>query len=66
MKLLRYGPKGQEKPGCLDAEGNIRDLSAATADFFAEGVSLATLERLKELDITALPLVEGSPRIVLG
>ncbi|MGE4611921.1 MAG: fumarylacetoacetate hydrolase family protein [Paracoccaceae bacterium] len=63
MKLLRYGPKGQEKPGCLDAEGNIRDLSAATADFFAEGVSLATLERLKELDITALPLVEGSPRI---
>ncbi len=63
MKLLRYGPKAQEKPGCLDADGNIRDLSAVTADFFAEGVSLATLERLKESDITALPLVEGSPRI---
>jgi len=63
MKLLRYGPKGQEKPGCLDADGNIRDLSAATADLAGESVSLTALERLKALNPEALPLVEDSPRI---
>ena len=63
MKLLRYGPKGQEKPGCLDADGNMRDLSAATADLAGESVSLTAIERLKALNPEALPLVEGSPRI---
>jgi 2,4-diketo-3-deoxy-L-fuconate hydrolase len=63
MKLLRYGAKGQEKPGCLDAAGNIRDLSMATADFVGDSVSLAEMERLRSLDVEALPLVEGTPRI---
>ena len=63
MKLLRYGPKGQEKPGCLDADGNIRDLSMAIADFAGDSVSLAEMDRLKALNPEALPLVEGTPRI---
>ena len=63
MKLLRYGPKGQEKPGCLDAEGNIRDLSTAIADLAGDTVSLKVLARLKSLNPEALPIVDGSPRI---
>lgn len=63
MKFLRYGPAGQEKPGCLDSEGNIRDLSGAIGDFAGRTVSLEALGRLKSLDTDSLPLVEGSPRI---
>ncbi len=63
MKLLRYGPKGQEKPGCLDASGNIRDLSAHISDFSGDMVSLEAITRLKALDTATLPLVEGTPRI---
>ncbi len=63
MKLLRYGPKGHEKPGCLDADGNIRDLSAHTGDFSGDTVSLDNLARLKALDPSSLPLVGGNPRI---
>jgi len=63
MKLLRFGPEGNEKPGCLDTDGNIRDLSAHAADFVGNGVSLDTLETLKALDPTTLPLVTGEPRI---
>jgi len=63
MKLLRYGPKGQEKPGCLDAGGNIRDLSMTISDFAGEGVSLTEIDRLKALNPETLPLVEGAPRI---
>ena len=63
MKLLRVGPVGQERPACLDATGVIRDLTGVTADFEGEGVSLDTLEALKGVDLTALPAVEGNPRI---
>ncbi|MHA1129144.1 MAG: fumarylacetoacetate hydrolase family protein [Alphaproteobacteria bacterium] len=63
MKLLRYGPKGQEKPGCLDADGNIRDLSMTVTDFTGNSISLAEMDRLKGLNPEALPLVEGNPRI---
>ncbi len=63
MKLLRYGPKGQEKPGCLDVDGNIRDLSMATTDIAGNNVSLSEIDRLKALNPEALPLVEGNPRI---
>ena len=63
MKLLRVGPVGQEKPACLDATGVIRDLTGVTADFEGEGVSLVALEALKGVDLTALPAVEGKPRI---
>jgi len=63
MKLLRYGPKGQEKPGLLDGEGRIRDLSQVVADIGGEALSPASLARLRGLDPASLPLVEGDPRI---
>ncbi len=63
MKLLRYGPKGQEKPGCLDTDGNIRDLSVHVDDFIGTTVSIETLAKLKSIDTNTLPLVTGDPRI---
>jgi 2,4-diketo-3-deoxy-L-fuconate hydrolase len=63
MKLLRFGPAGQEKPGLLDREGRIRDLSAHVADITPAEVTPAALERLKALDPASLPVVEGNPRI---
>jgi len=63
MKLLRYGPLGQEKPGVLDAEGCIRDLSAHSADLKGEAVSLAALDALRRVNIETLPIVSGKPRI---
>lgn len=62
MKLLRYGPKGQEKPGTLDAEGRIRDLSGVIADITPDQLQGAALEALKAIDPATLPLVEGQPR----
>jgi len=62
MKLLRYGPKGSEKPGLLDAEGKIRDLSGHVADITGAQLSPASLKALAAIDPTTLPLVEGSPR----
>ena len=61
MKLLRYGPAGSEKPGLLDADGKIRDLSAHLPDLTAE--RLGDLTALTKLDPKSLPLVEGTPRI---
>jgi 2,4-diketo-3-deoxy-L-fuconate hydrolase len=63
MKLLRYGPKGAEKPGLLDAQGRIRDLSGKTADLAGDAVSLSSVIAMKAIDPTSLPLVEGNPRI---
>lgn len=63
MKLLRYGPTGQEKPGLLDGDGTIRDLSGEVGDVSGDTLSDASLDRLRGLDVTALPVVEGSPRI---
>jgi 2-keto-4-pentenoate hydratase/2-oxohepta-3-ene-1,7-dioic acid hydratase in catechol pathway len=62
MKLLRYGPRGQEKPGLLDADGNIRDLSGHVADITPAEVTLEGLERLKGIEPSSLPLVEGEQR----
>lgn len=62
MKLLRYGPKGQEKPGTLDAEGRIRDLSGVIADITPDQLHGPALEALKAIDPATLPLVEGQPR----
>lgn len=62
MKLLRYGPKGQEKPGTLDADGRIRDLSGVVADITPDQLWGEGLEALKAIDPTTLPLVEGQPR----
>jgi hypothetical protein len=50
MKLLRYGDKGQEKPGLLDAQGNIRDLSAHIADVAGTALSAANLAALGKID----------------
>jgi 2-keto-4-pentenoate hydratase/2-oxohepta-3-ene-1,7-dioic acid hydratase in catechol pathway len=61
MKLLRYGPKGQEKPGLLDASGQIRDLSAHVADL--SGAVLTDLDRLRAIDPASLPRVSGTPRL---
>lgn len=63
MKLLRYGPKGQEKPGMLDADGRLRDLSGAVADIAGDALTPAGFAALRALDPAALPLVEGAPRI---
>ncbi|MBL8790230.1 MAG: fumarylacetoacetate hydrolase family protein [Rhizobiales bacterium] len=63
MKLLRYGPVGKEKPGMLDADGKIRDLSKVVADIGGDVLSPASLARLRKLKPERLPLVKGSPRI---
>ena len=63
MKLLRYGPKGQEKPGLLDSDGNIRDLSGEVHDIDPSSVIPASLEKLRNIDPASLPLVEGNPRL---
>jgi 2-keto-4-pentenoate hydratase/2-oxohepta-3-ene-1,7-dioic acid hydratase in catechol pathway len=63
MKLLRYGPAGQEKPGLLDRDGGIRDLSGAVRDIDGEALASASLNRLRRLDPASLPLVPGTPRL---
>jgi ureidoglycolate lyase len=63
MKLLRYGNKGQEKPGLLDNQGQIRDLSAHVSDIAGTALDAASLANLARLDPASLPLVNGSPRI---
>ena len=63
MKLLRYGPAGREKPGLLDADGKIRDLSGQIADVDGQALTSETLGRLAKLDPSTLPIVDGSPRL---
>lgn len=62
MKLCRFGPAGQEKPGLIDADGNIRDLSAHVADITGAGIGAEGLAKLAAIDPASLPLVEGTPR----
>jgi 2,4-diketo-3-deoxy-L-fuconate hydrolase len=63
MKLLRYGPKGLEKPGLLDGESRIRDLSGLVSDITPDLLHGEGLARLKAVDPESLPLVEGEPRL---
>jgi ureidoglycolate lyase len=63
VKLLRYGPKGQERPAVLDAEGKIRDLNAHISDVANDALLPESLAKLREIDIASLPLVPGNPRI---
>ncbi len=63
MKLLRYGPPGQEKPGMIDAQGKIRDLSQVCHDIAGATITPEGLARLSKIDPASLPLVEGNPRI---
>jgi 2,4-diketo-3-deoxy-L-fuconate hydrolase len=62
MKLLRYGPIGQEKPGLLDGQGRIRSLSGKFDDLTAASLTPDGLRALRAVDIEKLPLVEGTPR----
>jgi 2-keto-4-pentenoate hydratase/2-oxohepta-3-ene-1,7-dioic acid hydratase in catechol pathway len=63
MKLLRYGEAGSERPGLLDADGTIRDLSAHVADIGGTTLHPASLDMLSKLDPKSLPVVSGKPRI---
>lgn len=62
MKLLRYGVAGQEKPGLLDAQGRVRDLSTWIVDVGAQALLPESLSRLRDIDIESLPLVPGLPQ----
>lgn len=63
MKLVRYGNPGKEKPGLVDADGKLRDLSTVIADLGPDQLSDAVLKRLRKLDASKLPLVRGKPRL---
>ncbi len=63
MKLLRYGPRGGEKPGLLDAQGVVRDLSRELPDLAPEQLGVEGLRRLSQIQAATLPLVAGRPRL---
>jgi len=63
MKLLRFGNSGEEKPGIIDINGKIRDLSNVIDDINGQTISQESLGQLKKLDILSLPEVTGNPRI---
>ena len=62
MKLVRYGSQGKEKPGLIDQDGNLRDLSKKIADIDPSQISAAALKKLSKLPIGSLPLVKGKKR----
>ena len=63
MKLLRYGPVGQEKPGLMDEDDNIRDLSAHVDDISGDVLLPEGLEKIAALNVSELPVIEGNPRL---
>jgi ureidoglycolate lyase len=63
MKLVRFGPRGREKPGIIDAKGRIRDLSKVVGDLAGEGLSPKSLAKIRKAPIDKLPLVKGNPRL---
>jgi 2-keto-4-pentenoate hydratase/2-oxohepta-3-ene-1,7-dioic acid hydratase in catechol pathway len=63
MKLVRYGQPGKEKPGLIDAQGQLRDLSGVVADITPDQLSDKALARLAKLKTDRLPLVRGTPRM---
>ena len=63
MKLVRYGPVGQETPGLVDDQGQLRSLKGIVADFAGHQLGDAALDNLRILNLQNLPLVEGSPRM---
>ena len=62
MKLVRYGNPGKEKPGLIDAEGKLRDLSSIVKDIGAEQLSPTALAKISKIKTDKLPLVKGKPR----
>ncbi|WP_062226403.1 fumarylacetoacetate hydrolase family protein [Aureimonas frigidaquae] len=63
MKLVRFGPAGQEKPGVLDQGGTIRDVSSILPDFFGEHLSDAALDKLRSADLASLPAAPDGSRL---
>ena len=63
MKLLRYGPKGREKPGLLDSEGRIRDLSSVVSEIGGALLSDEVIARIRAAKPSTLPVVDGNPRL---
>jgi 2-keto-4-pentenoate hydratase/2-oxohepta-3-ene-1,7-dioic acid hydratase in catechol pathway len=63
MKLVRYGPAGREKPGLIDGDGALRDLSRKVRDIAGDTLSPTVLNGLRRLDTRRLPLVKGRPRL---
>jgi 2-keto-4-pentenoate hydratase/2-oxohepta-3-ene-1,7-dioic acid hydratase in catechol pathway len=63
MKLVRYGAAGREKPGMIDGEGRIRDLSSLVPDIAGEALSPKSLAKLAKVNPATLPLVRGNPRL---
>lgn len=62
MKLVRYGRPGREKPGIIDQNGRVRDLSAYVEDFYHDALSPKWLRKISKLKLEKLPLVRGQPR----
>ncbi|RYE93376.1 MAG: 2-hydroxyhepta-2,4-diene-1,7-dioate isomerase, partial [Oxalobacteraceae bacterium] len=62
MKLVRVGAPGQERPGLIDTQGRIRDLSGVIDDVAGEHITNAGLDKLRALDVATLPLLEGELR----
>ncbi|MGE0749647.1 MAG: fumarylacetoacetate hydrolase family protein [Variibacter sp.] len=63
MKLVRFGPAGREKPGILDKEGRIRDLSKVVTDIAGDALSPKGLAKIAKIKVDKLPLVRGNPRL---
>ena len=63
LKLVRFGPEGQEKPGLVDSQNRIRDLSAHIADITPDQLSDESLARIAAIPVDSLPVVSGSPRL---
>ena len=63
MKLVRYGKAGSEKPGLIDSQGKIRDLSGHVSDIAGAVLAPTALKKLAKLDPASLPAVRGNPRI---
>ena len=63
MKLVRYGPPGREKPGLIDADGVLHDLSRKVDDIDGDALAPVSLSGLRKLDVRRLPVVKGKPRL---
>src|ERR1700734_2633097 len=63
MKLVRFGAPGREKPGMLDTQGRVRDLSKIVPDIAGETLSPKGLAKLRKVNADKLPLVRGNPRL---
>jgi 2,4-diketo-3-deoxy-L-fuconate hydrolase len=63
MKLVRFGPAGREKPGIVDSDGRIRDLSSIVPDIAGDALSAKSLSKIRRTKLDKLPLVRGKPRL---